>query len=194
VASVLRVFVPCFVPATSGDNSESSFGEKPTSFTLKKKNQTDTSIAFPLSFLHTQLALPYWFEGPTAGSARWRLAGVLGLTLGATGVSVLFSFIGRDFFNALSAKDSAKFTEMLFKWLGAMCLGIPVYVLRDYYQQKLALEWREWLTSRLVSDYFKGRTFYRVQAQATVDNPDQRIAADVRRASTSRFCIIIMFA
>lgn len=37
---------------------------------------------------------------------------------------------GRDFFNALSAKDQEKFTEMLFKWLGGICLGVPVYVLR----------------------------------------------------------------
>lgn len=44
--------------------------------------------------------------------------------------SVLFNFLGRDFFNALSAKDQEQFTQMLFKWLGAICLGIPVYVLR----------------------------------------------------------------
>lgn len=44
--------------------------------------------------------------------------------------SVLFNFLGRDFFNALSAKDQAKFTEMLFKWLGALVLGIPVFVMR----------------------------------------------------------------
>jgi hypothetical protein len=32
---------------------------------------------------HTQLVLPYWVEEP---SARWRLAGVVGLTLGTTAV------------------------------------------------------------------------------------------------------------
>ena len=44
--------------------------------------------------------------------------------------SVLFNFLGRDFFNALSAKDQEKFSEMLIKWLAAICLGIPVYVMR----------------------------------------------------------------
>ena len=44
--------------------------------------------------------------------------------------SVLFSFLGRDFFNALSAKDQEKFYEMLVKWLGGIVLGVPVYVLR----------------------------------------------------------------
>lgn len=44
--------------------------------------------------------------------------------------SVLFNFLGRDFFNALSAKDQETFTEMLFKWLGGIMLGVPVFVLR----------------------------------------------------------------
>ena len=44
--------------------------------------------------------------------------------------SVAFNFLGRDFFNALSAKDQERFTEMLFKWLGGIVLGVPVYVLR----------------------------------------------------------------
>jgi hypothetical protein len=44
--------------------------------------------------------------------------------------SVMFSFLGRDFFNALAAKDQEKFQEMLIKWMGGICLGVPVYVLR----------------------------------------------------------------
>jgi ABC-type uncharacterized transport system fused permease/ATPase subunit len=123
------------------------------------------------------LATPYWQESP---EARWRLGGVLALTLATTGVSVLFSFLGRDFFNALSAKDQAKFTEMLFKWLGALVLGIPVFVLRDYYQSRLALDWREWMTQKFTREYFENQTFYQVQAGALLDNPDQRIAVDVR--------------
>lgn len=55
-----------------------------------------------------------------------------------------------------------------------------VYVLRDYYLSVLSLEWREWMTNQFTSDYFKDRTFYQVQAGALVDNPDQRIANDVR--------------
>jgi len=43
---------------------------------------------------------------------------------------VLFNFLSRDFYNALAAKDQEVFTQMLFKWLAAICAGIPVYVLR----------------------------------------------------------------
>ena len=44
-----------------------------------------------------------------------------------------FSFLGRDFYNALSEKDVERFYGMIAKWLGALSLGIPVFVLRDYY-------------------------------------------------------------
>jgi ABC-type uncharacterized transport system fused permease/ATPase subunit len=47
-------------------------------------------------------------------------------------------------------------------------------------QSRLALEWREWMTSNLLGQYFADRSFYQLQAGALVDNPDQRIAADVR--------------
>jgi ABC-type uncharacterized transport system fused permease/ATPase subunit len=159
-------------PSTPAALALSSSGARPA-----EGPSSDLSVIF--GRLAT-LATPYWTEGNQAAAARWRLAGVLALTLGTTGVSVAFNFLGRDFFNALSAKDQAKFTEMLFKWLAALCAGIPVFVLRDFYQARLALEWREWMTRRLTDEYFAGRTFYRVQAGALLDNPDQRIAVDVR--------------
>ena len=49
-------------------------------------------------------------------------------------------------------------------------------------QSKLALEWREWLTRRVTNDYFRDRSFYQIQAGTLVDNPDQRISSDIRRA------------
>jgi ABC-type uncharacterized transport system fused permease/ATPase subunit len=48
-------------------------------------------------------------------------------------------------------------------------------------QSKLALEWRQWMTERLTLEYFEDRTFYRVQAGGLLDNPDQRIASDIRQ-------------
>ncbi len=51
--------------------------------------------------------------------------------------SVTFNFLGRDFFNAISDKDAERFTQMLIKWLCALCAGIPVFVFRDYFQVRL---------------------------------------------------------
>lgn len=46
-------------------------------------------------------------------------------------------------------------------------------------QSKLALEWRQWMTERLLAEYLSERTFYGLQQSAEVDNPDQRITSDV---------------
>ncbi|KAK9808588.1 hypothetical protein WJX72_000137 [[Myrmecia] bisecta] len=127
-----------------------------------------------------KLAWPYWTDNDDARSAQIKLAGVMALTLGTTGVSVLFNFLGRDFFNALSEKDADKFAEMIVKWLIALCGGIPVFVMRDFFQNRLALDWREYMTRQITEDYFANRTFYQVQAGSLVDNPDQRIASDIR--------------
>ncbi|KAI3431377.1 hypothetical protein D9Q98_004431 [Chlorella vulgaris] len=161
----------------------------------RKHEGASTDLAVLLPRLK-KLVLPYWNESEDHNSVRWKLAGVFALTLGTTGVSVLFNFLGRDFFNALSAKDAEKFSEMLVKWLAAICLGIPVFVMRDYYQSKLALEWREWMTRRLTAEYFYDRTFYQVQAGALVDNPDQRIAVDVRNFTDTAltFSVVILNA
>eukprot|EP00798_Chlamydomonas_sp_ICE-L_P008066 gene8066-1307_t len=112
----------------------------------------------------SSLALPYWTAPEVGSSARWKLAGVVALTLATTGVSVAFNFIGRDFFNALSEKDTVAFGEQLVKYLGAFVIGIPVFVFKSYYQSKLALEWRQWMTEELMKQYFMDRTFYQLSA------------------------------
>ena len=48
--------------------------------------------------------------------------------------SVLFNFLGRDFFNALEEKNAEAFTIQLFKYFGAFIVGIPIIVLSDYFQ------------------------------------------------------------
>ncbi len=48
--------------------------------------------------------------------------------------SVVFNFLGRDFFTALSEKDEAAFKIQLVKYLAGFALGIPVFVIKSYYQ------------------------------------------------------------
>ena len=55
------------------------------------------------------------------------------LSLMTTGVSVVFSFLGRDFFNALSSKQETEFYQQLVKYLCGFAVGIPVFVFRDYF-------------------------------------------------------------
>ena len=58
--------------------------------------------------------------------------------------------MGRDFWTALSAKNEAEFYAVLQRFLGALVVGMPVTVMYKYQRQKLALGWREWLTTRVM--------------------------------------------
>ncbi len=119
-----------------------------------------------------------------------------------------FNFLGRDFFNAISEKARRQrsaaqaplggdpclppsdapslcpqhpddFYRLLFTYMAAIAGAIPVFVLRDYWQSLLALRWRRWLTGRYVDAYLADRTFYTIAAEGVIDNPDQRINADI---------------
>ena len=125
------------------------------------------------------VGLPYWTESDERVGARWRLAGVLGLTLATTGCSVAFNFIGRDFFSSISDKDPEAFQRNLAMYVGAIAVAIPIFVMRDFFANRLVLRWRNWMTRDYVGRYFERRTFYKIQSGGLVDNPDQRINDDV---------------
>ncbi|KAK7243682.1 hypothetical protein RIF29_38492 [Crotalaria pallida] len=125
-----------------------------------------------------KVAAPYWSSDDKV-QARLQLAGVFALTLATTGISVGFNFLGRDFYNALANKDQEQFTTQLLYYLGGFAGGIPFFVLRDYARETLSLRWRSWMTSYYMDRYLKDQTFYKIQSQSIIDNPDQRIVDDL---------------
>ena len=124
-----------------------------------------------------EMALPYYQESK---SGRWLFAGMVGITLLNSGVSVAFSYVGKDFWNALSSKDAANFYPMLAKYAAALVVGMPVSVLYRFQRERLAVAWREWMTDRTLQLYSSNRVYYALERGGEVDNPDQRIAEDVR--------------
>lgn len=124
------------------------------------------------------MAKPYWSSEDKV-QARLRLGAVFALTLGTTGISVAFNFLGRDFYNALANKDQEQFMKQLLYYLGGFAGGIPVFVLRDYAKDTLSLRWRSWMTTHYIQRYLENQTFYKIQSQSTIDNPDQRIVDDL---------------
>ncbi|KAL1300212.1 ABC transporter D family member 2, chloroplastic isoform X2 [Arachis ipaensis] len=76
-------------------------------------------------------------------------------------------------------KDQEQFTKQLLYYLGGFAGGIPFFVLRDYARETLSLRWRSWMTSYYMDRYLKDRTFYKIQSQSIIDNPDQRIVDDL---------------
>lgn len=148
-----------------------------TSDTAQDKDEVRSDLKVILKRFW-KIAAPYWSSEDKV-QARLRLAALFALTLGTTGISVGFNFLGRDFYNALASKDQEQFTKQLIYYMGGFAGGIPFFVLRDYARETLSLRWRSWMTSYYMQRYFKNQTFYKIQSQSIIDNPDQRIVDDL---------------
>jgi putative ATP-binding cassette transporter len=127
-----------------------------------------------------KLAKPYWFS-----EERWRarglLAAIVGLSLALVYLLVLFNEWNRDFYNALEQKNAEDALDLLiyFSFLAAVFIAASIY--RLYLRQMLEMRWRVWLTRQYLGDWLAGQTYYRLELQSHgTDNPDQRIAEDLR--------------
>ena len=143
----------------------------------KKETELNWNIIVEQAKVLWEMASPYYKESQ---SGRWLFAGMIGMTFLNSAVSVGFSYVGKDFWNALSAKDQAEFYIMLTKYGAALIIGAPVAVLYRFQRERLAVNWREWMTDRTLQLYSGGRTYYLLERSSDIDNPDQRIAEDVR--------------
>ncbi|EFJ13542.1 hypothetical protein SELMODRAFT_424412 [Selaginella moellendorffii] len=126
-----------------------------------------------------KVAQPYWLDSKEGNQAILRLSSVFALTLASTGTSVAFSYLGRSFDNALTNKNREEFVKHLIYYLGLMVATLPVYVIRGYARDTLALRWRAWMTKRYMAQYFSQRSYYNIQSLALIDNPDQRVVDDI---------------
>jgi putative ATP-binding cassette transporter len=133
------------------------------------------------------LVKPYWVS-QQRGKGLILLATVIGLVLAMVWMEVQFNEWNRDFYNTFEQKDQAEFFRQLGRFALLAVTWIIMFVYRLYFQQMLQIEWRTWLTEHFLADWLRDQAHYRMQllprstdtAAAGVDNPDQRIAEDLR--------------
>ncbi len=142
-----------------------------------------------------RLARPY-YRSEEKWSAWGLLVSILTLRLLLVGMTVILSFWNREFFNSLQDKDFGAFFELLFVYrrtpsgfMPGFCEIAAVYILVavyfTYLSQWLQIRWRRWLTVRFLDEWLADRAYYRIslttdRAAVGTDNPDQRIAEDIR--------------
>ncbi len=140
-----------------------------------------------------RLARPYW-SSEDRWAARGLLAVVVAMNLGLVYINVLLNKWQNTFFNAVQEKNAPVFFHQLwvFTWLAALFIAVAVYQL--YLNQMLQIRWRRWLTDRYLNAWLSDRTYYRMQLMAgDADNPDQRIAEDVRLFVTRSLSLSLQF-
>ena len=141
------------------------------------------------------IAAPYWF-GEDKWPARGLLALLVLLLLGQTGVDVLFNQLTGEFTSALAARDEDRFWNSIKLCLAVLIVAVPIHAFYYYVRDKLALHWRRWLTRHLLGSYFSGRAYYRLNASKEIDNPDQRVAEDIKTFTQEslRFLLVLVGA
>src|SRR5687767_8641784 len=142
------------------------------------------------------LAKPYWVSGQRAKGLTL-LVTVVGLTLGLVYMDVQFNYWNRDFYNTFETKDQAEFYRQFGKFTVLAVIYIVMWVYRAWFLQMLQIEWRTWLTDHLMKDWMQDQAHYRMQLlDRGTDNPDQRIADDLRIfvESTSELTIGLLSA
>jgi vitamin B12/bleomycin/antimicrobial peptide transport system ATP-binding/permease protein len=128
-----------------------------------------------------RIASPYFYsEDRWAG--RILLAAVVAIELSIVGLNVLLNSWNNAFYNALQDKDWDAFVYQL----GYFCVLATAFILLAVYQlylnQWLQIRWRRWLTETYLDRWLAGANHYRMQLLGdAADNPDQRIAEDVRQ-------------
>jgi putative ATP-binding cassette transporter len=127
---------------------------------------------------------------------RWKqwimLALLLFLSLSVSGINVVISYIGNFFTTALAEKDQTTFWRFMWVYAGVFIIGTPLVVVYRYTQDKLGLYWREWMTDSFLDRYFQNRAYYEVNSQKEIDNPDQRIAEDIKSFTSSSLNFLLL--
>ena len=127
-----------------------------------------------------RLTRVYW----TSADA-WVGAGLLALAavfeLGVVYGNVRLADVQRQIFDAMQDKDVPAFSRALSIFFGLVLVFLVVAAYRIYFRQLLEIRWRRWLTDHYLGRWMESGAYYRMQLhEKETDNPDQRIAEDVR--------------
>lgn len=145
-----------------------------------------------------QLTRPY-FVSEERWFARGMLALNIALRLSLVGFDVIFNYWNRAFYDALQEKNWTAFIQLFLFYRrlpgGTLMPGfvvlavivISISIIRVYIVQWLQIRWRRWMTRRMLTDWLSDRAYYRISLVSGgdakgigTDNPDQRIADDLR--------------
>ena len=128
-----------------------------------------------------RLAVPY-FRSDDRIMGRALLAAVIAIELSIVGINVLINQWNARFYNALQERNWDTFVNelLIFCVLAGVYIVLAVYQL--YLNQWLQIRWRRFLTTRYLGEWLGQGIHYRMQlAGDAADNPDQRIAEDIRQ-------------
>jgi vitamin B12/bleomycin/antimicrobial peptide transport system ATP-binding/permease protein len=127
-----------------------------------------------------RLAIPY-FRSEDRWAGRVLLVALVGSQLSLVGIAVLLNTWYNQFYNALQERNWDAFVNQVIYFCALAGTAVVLEVYQLYLNQWLQIRWRRWMTKRYLAHWLEGATHYRMQLLGdAADNPDQRIAEDIK--------------
>ena len=132
-----------------------------------------------------RLAGPYW-SSARKGRIRGMTLLLFLLTVAQVGLTVWGNYWNRELFDALEERSVRGVLVQVAVFALIFVTSIAVTAAHLLTKRWLQLDWRAWLTDRLIGRWMEDGRHYRLLFSAGEhDNPDQRIAEDIRIATES---------
>ena len=128
------------------------------------------------------LVHPYWLRGSAWPS--WSMVAII--VVAGAGYSLaggLLSKYTADQANALVGREPGTYWHFWAVIIGWTVVRNAMTNIQNFFSYKLKADWRSWLSAGLIDRYLRNRTYYRINIDNDIDNPDQRIQDGV-----SPFC------
>jgi len=136
-----------------------------------------------------RLAGPYWNSG-RKGKIRGVTLLLFLLTVAQVGLTVWGNYWNRELFDALEERSVRGVLVQVAVFALIFVSSIGVTAAHLLTKRWLQLDWRAWLTERLIGRWMQDGRHYRLLFSAGEhDNPDQRIAEDIRIATESAIAL-----
>src|SRR5512139_3942557 len=157
----------------------------------------ESNIAAPAStaggrFLRQMrsLAKPYWYSEQRMKIRSAALLLLL-LTVAQVGLSVWGNYWNRALFDALEERSVHGVLIQVGVFALIFVVSIAVTAAHLLVKRWLQLDWRAWLTNLLIGRWMEDGRHYRLSfSEGAHDNPDQRIAEDIRIATDSAIALL----
>ncbi|NLS12006.1 ABC transporter ATP-binding protein/permease [Vibrio sp. SM6] len=137
-----------------------------------------------------RLVIPYWCS--RASLFSWIIfIATVATTLGLVQVTVELNHWNKAFFDALANFNGELIYQLLVEFIVLVAIIVVMRVYAKWLQQWVEIRWRSWMTERLVTRWMSGHNFYHLTLTAEPDNPDQRIAEDIKMLTTDTLKLLI---
>ena len=140
-----------------------------------------TTSRFFIQFI--RLAGPFWYSENKATIRGLSLALLL-LTILQIAISVIITIWSADLFDALDQRSMSRFFTQIGLIVLIFIANMAITVTHLKVKRRIQLDWRGWLTDKLIGQWMHdGRHYLVTHIPGKHDNPDGRIAEDIRIAT-----------